>query len=327
MLATEDKQHVERYRDRWFGKFRALVRDNNDPERLGRLRLEIPAVLGVGPENWSDWASPCFPYGGHDDVGMFLVPEEGASVWAEFEGGQVQYPIWAGVWLAKSNPGEQPAEAQRLCSDPTCFDCEDKLDHAGHPFDGPEHEKFHAHPPYYCPRQRVLVKTETGHTIAMDDRDEHESLTITDRAGQMLRMEAHVKRAVQADNSRRRGTREAEQGNQLNLQSDIADQSARIQLTDLAGQFIKLEAWQDKEKIHIESRNRDRSRWQKVLLDSSDGKEKVTIWGLNGTQQVVIDSTKGRERILIQDKAGSMVTLDGLTGNIVVRAKNKTIIN
>lgn len=38
----------------------------------------------------------CFPYGGNDDTGMFLIPEEGASVWAEFEGGVVQYPIWIG---------------------------------------------------------------------------------------------------------------------------------------------------------------------------------------------------------------------------------------
>ena len=108
MLDTQDRQHEERYKNRWYGKYRAFVRDNHDPERLGRLRLEIPAVLGTGKENWSEWAAPCFPYGGNDDMGMFLVPEEGASVWAEFEGGQVQYPIWSGVWLAKSNPGEQP---------------------------------------------------------------------------------------------------------------------------------------------------------------------------------------------------------------------------
>ena len=327
MLVTEDKQHVERYRDRWFGKYRAFAKDNNDPERLGRLRLEIPAVLGTGEDNWSDWAAPCFPYGGTDDVGMFLVPEEGASVWAEFEGGQVQYPIWTGVWLAKSNPGEQPEESKRLCSDPTCTDCEDRLEHASHPFDGPEHQKYHGHPPYYCPRNRVLVKTETGHTIAMDDRDQHEWLSITDRAGQMLRMESHVKRSVQAGNSLRRGTKNAEQGDQLNLESDIENQSAKIQLTDLAGQFIKLEAWQDKEKIHIESRNRHRSRWQKILLDTTDGKEKITLFGLNGTQQIVIDSTAGRERIHLQDKAGSTVTMDGVTGSIVIRATTKTIIN
>jgi hypothetical protein len=88
----------------WFGKYRAFVRDNNDPERLGRARLEIPAVLGTGQEHWSEWAYPCFPYGGNEDSGMFYVPEVGASVWAEFEGGQAQHPIWSGVWL-RPEPG------------------------------------------------------------------------------------------------------------------------------------------------------------------------------------------------------------------------------
>ena len=97
LLETQERNHEERYRHRWYGKYRAFVRDNHDPERLGRCRLEIPAVLATGKPNWSDWASPCFPYGGNDDEGSFLVPHEGASVWAEFEGGDVQFPIWSGV--------------------------------------------------------------------------------------------------------------------------------------------------------------------------------------------------------------------------------------
>jgi len=205
MIETQDRQHEERYKNRWYGKYRAFVRDNNDPERLGRCRLEIPAVLGTGRENWSEWAWPCFPYGGNEDVGVFLVPEEGASVWAEFEGGNVQYPIWTGVWLAKSNPGEQPEESKRLCSDPTCRDCEDKVEHRPDRHDDLEHKKYHGHPPYYCPRRKVLLKTETGHTIVVDDRDEEEFLKVIDRGGQILHMECRVKRDVQVGNTRRRG--------------------------------------------------------------------------------------------------------------------------
>ena len=42
MLETRDRQSEERYRNRWYGKYRAFVRDNNDPERLGRVRLGQP---------------------------------------------------------------------------------------------------------------------------------------------------------------------------------------------------------------------------------------------------------------------------------------------
>lgn len=54
MLETRDRHSEERYRNRWYGKYRAFVRDNNDPERLGRVRLEIPAVLGSGREVLTD---------------------------------------------------------------------------------------------------------------------------------------------------------------------------------------------------------------------------------------------------------------------------------
>ena len=327
MIDVYDNDQVERYRRRWYGKYRAFVRDNNDPERLGRVRMEIPAVLGTGDENWSDWASPCFPYGGNDDVGMFLVPEEGASVWAEFEGGDVQYPIWTGVWLAKSNPGEGPEEAARLCSRDTCKDCEDKRDHAANPSDDKEHKRFHGHPPYYCPRRKVLLKTETGHTIVADDKDEEEFLKIIDRGGQMIHFSCPVKADKQEGNSLARGTREAERGRQLDISEDVKDRRARIEITDLCRQFVRWDAQEDREKVHVQSGDRNRSRIQKVLLDTTKGRERVVISGLNSKQEIVIDSTAGRERITVRDRAGSMIVMDAVNGNVTVRSRNKAFIN
>ena len=330
----------------WFGKYRAFVRDNNDPERLGRARLEIPAVLGIGQPNWSEWAAPCFPYGGNEDSGMFYVPEVGASVWAEFEGGQAQHPIWSGVWLAKSNPGEQPEEGKRTCASPTCLDCEDKLERATCRPDDLEHKKYHGHPPYSCPRMKVLMKTETGHTILADDRDGTECLRILDRAGQGFTMEARVKPAVQAGNAQRRGTRTAEAGDQLALASQIVGRRARIEFSDLSRQGVLLEAWQDKEKIHILSCDAARGRWQKILIDTTKGREVVRIWGLNGLQHIVVDSSAGKENITLTDKAGQMIRMDpaagtiravdkagsvilmnGQAGNIVIQSAAKVLIN
>ncbi|MBM4039236.1 MAG: baseplate assembly protein V [Planctomycetes bacterium] len=327
MIDVYDKDQQERYRHRWFGKYRAFVRDNNDPERLGRCRLEIPAVLGKGKDHWSDWASPCFPYGGNQDIGMFLVPEEGASVWAEFEGGDVQYPIWVGVWLARSNPGEQPEEAKRLCGDAKCLDCEDKADHQANPSDHEEHGKFHGHPDYYCPRRKVLLKTETGHSIVADDKDEEEFLAILDRGGQMMRFECPVLLAKDRGNALPRRTRQAEAGDQLDIGSDIKDQKARVEITDLCRQFVRWEAWKDREKIWVQSNDKGRGRIQRVLLDTTKGRERVVISGLNFRQEIIIDSTAGREHILVRDKAGSVVWMDAVNGNITVDAKNFVFIN
>lgn len=339
MLEFEDQQHEERYKDRYYGKYRAFVRDNNDPERLGRCRLEVPAVLGVDKENWSDWAWPCFPYGGNDDIGMFLIPEESASVWAEFEGGDPQYPIWSGVWLAKSNPGEQPEESKRLCSSATCRDCEDKCGHATDAADSREHGKFHGHPPYYCPRRKVLIKTETGHIIVMDDRDEEEFLKIIDRAGQILHMHCPVKAEVQSENTLRRGTHDAASsetnsqagagaGSQkIDISRDIKDGKAFVQVTDICRQFVRLEAWHEKEKIHIQSSDKTRSRFQKILIDTTKGRESVSIWGLGGTQEIRMISASGKEQIRLKDRTGSKVIMDGSAGHIVVRSSGKVLIN
>ena len=54
------------------------------------------------------WCTPCVPYAG-DGVGFAFIPETGAGVWIEFEGGDVSYPIWSGCyWRA----GEVPPDAK-----------------------------------------------------------------------------------------------------------------------------------------------------------------------------------------------------------------------
>jgi hypothetical protein len=48
-------QVVRDTQQRFYGKYRAFVVDNEDPEQLARLRLRIPSVLG---EEISGWALP-----------------------------------------------------------------------------------------------------------------------------------------------------------------------------------------------------------------------------------------------------------------------------
>jgi hypothetical protein len=185
----------------------------------------------------------------------------------------------------------------------------------------------------------VLVKTETGHTIVMDDRDEEEFLKIIDRAGQILHMHCPVKAEVQSENTRRRGTYDAETGQanseagagatgqQIDISRDIKGGKAFVQITDVCHQFVRLEAWQDKEKIHIQSSDKAKSRWQKILIDTTKGRESISIWGLGGTQEVRIISASGKEQIRLKDRTGSKVIMDGSAGHIVVRSSGKVLIN
>lgn len=86
---------VERVDGRYFGKYRGQVTDNEDPDNLGRVKATVPRLLG---DKETGWALPAFNYGGASEQGFFAVPDVGAGVWIEFEGGELSYPIWTGTW-------------------------------------------------------------------------------------------------------------------------------------------------------------------------------------------------------------------------------------
>jgi len=90
---------------RYYGKYRGMVVNNVDPMMMGRLMVEVPAVLGVIP---SSWAMPCFPVTGKQ-MGFWSIPQIGTGVWVEFEAGNPDYPIWSGCWYGSS--AEIPALA------------------------------------------------------------------------------------------------------------------------------------------------------------------------------------------------------------------------
>jgi hypothetical protein len=84
---------VQALSQRFFGKYRGEVTDTADSTNRARLKVKCPAVLG----EQEVWAMPCAPYAG-DTVGFFALPPSGTSVWVEFEGGEINQPIWAGCF-------------------------------------------------------------------------------------------------------------------------------------------------------------------------------------------------------------------------------------
>jgi len=93
---------LERVRSRFYGKYRGSVTDI-DSSTL-RIKAKVPSVLG---SQETGWCMPCVPYAG-SNVGMAFLPEVGAGVWIEFEGGDVSYPIWVGCYWRE---GEIPPDA------------------------------------------------------------------------------------------------------------------------------------------------------------------------------------------------------------------------
>ena len=94
---------LDRVRNRFYGKYRGTV-TAIDADTL-RIKAKVPAVLG---ETETGWCVPCVPYAGAN-VGFAFLPESGAGVWIEFEGGDVSYPIWVGCYW---RDGELPSDAK-----------------------------------------------------------------------------------------------------------------------------------------------------------------------------------------------------------------------
>ena len=77
---------------KFYGKYRGTVVNNIDPEQRGRIQAIVPAVSNVVP---TSWAMPCVPMAGKEQ-GVFMIPQMGAGVWMEFEGGDPDKPVWVG---------------------------------------------------------------------------------------------------------------------------------------------------------------------------------------------------------------------------------------
>lgn len=81
----------------YVGVYMGIVQDNNDPKALGRLRLNIPVLLGK--QVHKAWAEPCLP-----SVEVFTIPPIGSQVWVMFEEGDPDRPIWIGCLLKTNQP-------------------------------------------------------------------------------------------------------------------------------------------------------------------------------------------------------------------------------
>lgn len=97
----------------------------------------------------SSWALPCAPFGG-SSAGFFSLPKLNAGVWIEFEHGKPDYPIWSGCWWGSA--AEMPPVLLA--------------------------------PPY----KKLLIKTEGGHSILLDDTPGIGGITLETSGGQKIVM-------------------------------------------------------------------------------------------------------------------------------------------
>ena len=100
-----ESKEVKNIEGKFFGVYRGIITNVQDPKKLGRIKVYCPAVYGDGIE--SNWISPSIQFIGNG-FGMYCIPPSSISgkrvyVWLMFEMGDPNFPIWFGSPIGDTN--------------------------------------------------------------------------------------------------------------------------------------------------------------------------------------------------------------------------------
>jgi uncharacterized protein involved in type VI secretion and phage assembly len=145
---------------RYYGVSIAIVTANDDPAKLGRIKLNFPWFDGGHTE--SDWCRIAQLYAGNG-YGAVFVPEVGDEVLVAFDRGDMRFPfVLGGLYNGEDKPPVERSSAK---------DVKMLRTKAGHELTFDDTSGA----------QRVRVKTAGGQTIDLDDTGK--KLSITNGAG------------------------------------------------------------------------------------------------------------------------------------------------
>ncbi|MBW4643011.1 MAG: phage tail protein [Goleter apudmare HA4340-LM2] len=89
-----NKQHI-------YGVVIGIVTNNNDPDKLGRVKVSFPWLSDQDESNWARIASPM----AGKQRGIYFLPEVDDEVLVAFEQGDLRFPYVIGVlWNGKDAP-------------------------------------------------------------------------------------------------------------------------------------------------------------------------------------------------------------------------------
>jgi uncharacterized protein involved in type VI secretion and phage assembly len=147
----------------------AIVRDNEDPENLGRFKLEYPWRDADDESHWARMATEMTG----DGYGTHFLPEVEDEVLVGFENGDIHQPIVMGsLYSGNRTPPETNADGNN--------DIRAITTRSGHKVEFDDNDQSGA----------VTIETNAGHTVVLDDESGGESITVEDKSGNSIEMDA-----------------------------------------------------------------------------------------------------------------------------------------
>lgn len=151
MMFDSETSECAEQTHKYYGKYAGKVLKNKaseDTKHRGELRVQVPGILEETQDGSSEQplevvAKPCFM------PGFFFIPDVGAQVWVEFMAGDIDQPVWTGVW--------HPTDAAPKTTD----------DQASTEF-------------------QKIIRTSSGHVIQLDDTANDEKLVILHKSQSII---------------------------------------------------------------------------------------------------------------------------------------------
>lgn len=283
------------------------VKDLKDPDGRGRVRLEIPSLLGEGSKNWSNWAEPIFhnisTEDNDGDMGIWSLPVVNQLVMVGFQNGDYDSPIYlpGPPWQEKLEQFSPmvPKEARKIS-------------------EGDRRQGT---------RLRI-VKSEAGHSLIMDDNGKMEKCALVDWTGAGIYMVGPGKEADEQEqknteskprkNKERRETRFVPAGNAKTPGQLLSGGTHFLGNFDLGGQGMVCMAQNGQGLVALFSTNGFGQIGPSVVLDSANKRiyltadeTQVQILGDEGKIMVTRQIIQEAEKIDIEEGIQAMVAAIG----------------
>jgi uncharacterized protein involved in type VI secretion and phage assembly len=145
-----------------YGVVVGVVTNNQDPEKLGRVKVLYP---WLSDSEESHWARVVTLMAGKDR-GSFYLPEVNDEVLLVFEHGDVRFPYILGMlWNGQDKPRYDNGDGKN--------DKRVITSRSGHEFIFDDNEQ----------QGKVVIHTKKNHTITLDDSAGGEKISIVDKSG------------------------------------------------------------------------------------------------------------------------------------------------
>lgn len=207
----QDEQEERERARRINGVMVGIVTNNQDPDGLGRVRVEFPWLSDA---NESSWSRVCSFMAGKDRGGFFL-PEVGDEVLVAFENGDINYPIVLGaLWNGVDTPPEANSDGKN--------NVRKIKSRSGH--------EIIFHDDSDQKKEKLEIHTRAGHSLVLDDTAGSEKITLTDKSGS---------NSIVFDSAQNSIT--VESGMQLKIKSQKVEIEAGGMMTIKAGATLTLQ--------------------------------------------------------------------------------------